>query len=363
MTRGLQVQLGDRSYPIHIGADREAELREGLQVLEKEGRQLAVVTDENVANAHSPFLEEVFGEVPRLALPAGENTKSVQYLEEVYDFLAANRMERSSVLVVLGGGVIGDLGGFAAATYLRGIDYIQIPTTLLAMVDSSVGGKTGINLKAGKNLAGAFHHPRAVFIDTALLQTLPPREFNAGMAEVIKYGMLADVDLFSDLVRLGRLAPDHRELPDIIRRCCEIKARVVAEDEKEQARSGGRALLNLGHTFAHAVEKVAGYGDYLHGEAVGLGLVMAARLSQERGRLQREDVELTRELVELYELPTRLREPLPMNLLMEAMKRDKKVRSGRLRFVGVEFLGEAATWDDVEVDLVVYLWREFGARA
>jgi len=361
MTRGLQVQLGDRSYPILIGASQRAALREAVGDLAREGRKAAVVTDENVATSQEGLLD-VFAETPVLKLPAGETTKSVQYLEEVFDFLAANRLERSSVLVVLGGGVIGDLGGFAAASYLRGIDCIQVPTTLLAMVDSSVGGKTGINLKAGKNLAGAFHHPRAVFIDTEVLRTLPPREFSAGMAEVIKYGMLADPDLFRKLVAVGRLSPESGELPGIIRRCCEIKAEIVTADEKETAASGGRALLNLGHTFAHAVEKVAGYGDYLHGEAVGLGLVMAARLSQERGMISREEVDVVRELVEQYDLPTRLRQPLPMNQLMEAMKRDKKVRGGRLRFVGMDKVGGAATWNDVEVDLVVYLWREFGAR-
>lgn len=230
------------------------------------------------------------------------------------------------------------------------------------MVDSSVGGKTGINLKAGKNLVGAFHHPQEVLIDTDVLKTLPPREFSAGMAEVIKYGMLADAGFFRQLVAVGKLDPEHPELPGIIHRCCEIKAEIVAADEKETAAVGGRALLNLGHTFAHSVEAVAGYGDYLHGEAVGLGLVMAARLSQERGKLSREDVEVVRELVELYKLPTRLHAPLPLSQLLEAMKRDKKVRGGRLRFVGMDRIGEAVTWSDVELDLVVYLWREFGAK-
>lgn len=361
MTRGLQVELAERSYPIQIEADQGEGLGRAISGLKAEGRKAAVLTDENVARACENFLRQAAGGLPFLTLPAGETTKSVANLETVYDFLAEHRMERSSVLVVAGGGVIGDLGGFAAASYLRGIEYIQAPTTLLAMVDSSVGGKTGINLKAGKNLAGAFHHPRAVFIDPSLLRTLPSREFSAGMAEVIKYGMLADEILFRHLVGRGRIGPDHPDLPDIIRRCCEIKAGTVAADEKEQSAAGGRALLNLGHTFGHAVEQVAGYGDYLHGEAVGLGLVMAARLSQEKGRLGREEVELVRELVELYGLPTRLREPLPMNRLIEAMKRDKKVRGGHLRFVGLERLGEAATWRDVEVDLVVFLWREFGA--
>lgn len=363
MTGGLQVKLAERSYPIEIGSGQREALRAALAKLAETGRRAAVVTDENVARSQADFLSETCGGLPCLTLPPGETTKSVGHLETIYNFLAAQQMERSSVLVVIGGGVIGDLGGFAAATYLRGIDYIQAPTTLLAMVDSSVGGKTGINLKAGKNLAGAFHHPRAVFIDTSLLHTLPPREFNAGMAEVIKYGMLADAELFGRLVSGGRLQPDHPGLPPVIRRCCEIKAGIVAADEKEEAASGGRALLNLGHTFAHAIEQVAGYGDYLHGEAVGLGLVMAARLSQERGAVSREEVEIVRELVELYDLPTALREALPMNRLVEAMKRDKKVRGGKLRFVGMEAVGRAVTWADVEVDLVVYLWREFGARS
>lgn len=363
MTGGLQVELAERKYPIYIGSDHREALRATMEDITGEGRRVAVVTDENVARAQANFLSETCGGTAFLTLPPGEKSKSVEHLEMVYDFLADRQMERSSILVAVGGGVIGDLAGFAAATYLRGIDYIQVPTTLLAMVDSSVGGKTGINLKAGKNLAGAFHHPRAVYIDTSLLETLPPREFSAGMAEVIKYGMLADAELFGRLVAGGRLQPDHPGLPSVIQRCCEIKAEIVAADEKEQAASGGRALLNLGHTFAHAVEQVAGYGDYLHGEAVGLGLVMAARLSQEQGFLTAEEVQVVRELVELYELPTELKEPLSMNKLVEAMKRDKKVRGGKLRFVGMEALGRAATWSDVEVDLVVFLWREFGARS
>lgn len=362
MIEHLQVALGERGYPIEIGARCRKTLHEMLERLRLEGRKAAVVTDENLARVHGDFLSDACGGRALLTLPAGEKTKSVAHLETVYDFLADQNLERGSVLVVFGGGVIGDLGGFAAATFLRGIDYIQVPTTLLAMVDSSVGGKTGINLKAGKNLAGAFHHPRAVFIDPSLLETLPPREFSAGMAEVIKYGMLADAGLFQQLVAGGRLEPGHARLPAVIRRCCEIKAEIVAADEKEQASRGGRALLNLGHTFAHAIEQVAGYGDYLHGEAVGLGLVLAARLSQERGKISGHDVEVVRELAELYDLPIRLREPLPLRRLMDAMARDKKVRGDRLRFVGLEKIGEAATWDDVEPDLAVYLWREAGAK-
>lgn len=360
----LAVELGDdRSYPIHIGTGIRETVKGEVASCLKDGRKVAVVTDENVAKEQTDLIADVFSGLPVLKLPAGENTKSVECLETVYDFLAGERMERSDRLVVFGGGVIGDLGGFAAATYLRGIEYIQVPSTLLAMVDSSVGGKTGVNLKAGKNLAGAFHHPAAVFIDTAVLETLPDREFAAGMAEVIKYGLLADAELFHDLIALGKVGPRHQELPRIIRECCRIKAEIVAADEKERAGSGGRALLNLGHTFGHAVENAAGYGEYLHGEAVGLGLVMAGCLSQERGWLSREDVNPIRELVELYSLPIRLKKPLPMKALIEAMKRDKKVRAGKLRFVAMEKIGKAVTVDDVDIDLVVFLWREFGATS
>src|SRR5690606_17551335 len=192
------------------------------------------------------------------------------------------RLDRTSALMAVGGGVIGDLAGFAAASYLRGIEFLQVPTTLLAMVDSSVGGKTGITLKAGKTLVGAFHQPQAVFIGTDVLATLPPREFAAGMAEVIKYGLLGDAALLAELEREPLTVGDGR-LAGVIRRCCEIKAGIVAADERETAKDGGRALLNLGHTFGHAVEQVAGYGAYLHGEAVAVGLCAAARLSQKLG--------------------------------------------------------------------------------
>ena len=202
-------------------------------------------------------------------------------LARAWDFLAGNGLARDGAVFAIGGGVIGDLAGFAAASYQRGVDFYQIPTTLLAMVDSSVGGKTGINLAAGKNLVGSFHQPTAVWADTELLATLPAREFAAGMAEVIKHGLLADADLFGLLEQNAPLAWDHPLLAPVIRRCVEIKASVVAGDERETSAQGGRALLNLGHTFGHAVEAVAGYGTYVHGEAVAIGLVMAARLSAE----------------------------------------------------------------------------------
>jgi 3-dehydroquinate synthase len=279
----------------------------------------------------------------------------------LYDWLAASNIDRSGALFALGGGVIGDLVGFAAASYLRGIDFYQVPTTLLAMVDSSVGGKTGINIAAGKNLVGAFYQPKAVYVDTGVLASLPEREFSAGMAEVIKYGMLYDEALYAHLRGSERMRYDHEALPGVIRRCCEIKAAIVRTDEKEIAASGGRALLNLGHTFAHGIENAAGYGEYLHGEAVSIGLVMAAKLSQRMGKLQQADVDSVAHLLDRYALPTALRAPLQIKDLWEAMMRDKKVRAGKLRFVAMERLGRAMTVDDVPEEWIRELWIEAGA--
>jgi 3-dehydroquinate synthase len=319
-----------------------------------------MLTDENTAKAASGLLVNVFGSVPKLVLPAGEKTKSLVGLGRVLDFMAAERLDRSSVLWILGGGVMGDLGGFAAASYLRGIEFIQVPTTLLAMVDSSIGGKTGINLDAGKNLAGAFHHPDQVFISTGFLQTLPQREFAAGMAEVIKYGLLGDVTLFG---RLGNssLTVGSDDLPEVIRRCCEMKATIVQADEKETAKEGGRALLNLGHTFGHAIEQVTGYASYLHGEAVAVGLVAAARLSQKLGYLTPTAVSQVERAIAAHNLPTRLRSPLALVALMEAMQHDKKVQAGKLRFVVLRQLGEAATQGGIDSAMVESVWRELGA--
>jgi 3-dehydroquinate synthase len=302
----------------------------------------------------------MFGDAPRLVVPPGEATKSIAELGRVLEFLAGQRLDRTSVLFAAGGGVIGDLGGFAAASYLRGIDYLQVPTTLLAMVDSSVGGKTGVNLAAGKNLAGAFHQPRGVFIATGLLSTLPPREFAAGAAEVIKTGLLGDADLFAELER-APLAPASPGLAAVVRRCCAIKARVVEADERELAPDGGRALLNLGHTFAHAIEQVAGYGTYLHGEAVAIGLAAAARLSQKLGRIAAADTARIEAVVAAHRLPVRLRAPLPLAALLGSMGRDKKVRAGELRFIVLHAIGTAATQGGVDPALVEASFREVGA--
>jgi len=357
----LEVSLGERSYPIHIGRGLGPELAAAVARCREEGRKAAVITDVNVAEAQAQLIREAFSGVPLLALPAGEETKAFAQLERCCDFLAAAGLDRSGRLFALGGGVIGDLAGFAAASFFRGIGFHQVPTTLLAMVDSSVGGKTGINLSCGKNLVGAFHQPLAVHADLETLKTLPAREFSAGMAEVIKHGLLAEEQLFLDLEAGPRLDPSSPELGGIIRRNCAIKAGVVSADEREQSKDGGRALLNLGHTFGHAIEAVAGYGTYLHGEAIAVGLVLAAKLSRELGYVDGSLAGRTVRLLEKYGLPVRLREPLPLEKLLAAAGRDKKARSGRMRYVALERIGKAITVENVDAGLVARLFTEAGA--
>ena len=361
MSPVLTVNLSERSYPIRFGNDLAADVRSQVDQLTQAGRTVAVLTDRNLADRQDGALKAMFGGAPTLIVSPGEESKSIAELGRVLDFLAANRLDRTSALFVVGGGVIGDLGGFAAASYLRGIDYFQVPTTLLAMVDSSVGGKTGVNLTAGKNLAGAFHQPRGVFVATGLLRTLPPREFAAGAAEVIKYGLLGDAELFADLER-APLTVDAADLAGVVRRCCAIKARIVEADERELAKEGGRALLNLGHTFGHAIEQSAGYGAYLHGEAVAIGLAAAARLSQKLGLLSAGDVVRIDTVLAAHALPVRLRSPLPLAELHAAMARDKKVRAGSPRFVVLQAIGAAVTRDGIAPDLADACFREIGAR-
>lgn len=363
MTETLTVQLAERSYPIHFSKVAEA-LKAEVAALRAAGRSVRVISDARVLNAHPSYLAQAeFEDSEILSLPAGEKTKSVDFLSHSLSFLASQSCNRDCALFAFGGGVIGDLAGYVAASYLRGIDFYQIPTTLLSMVDSSVGGKTGINLPEGKNLVGAFWQPKAVYIDTALLETLPAREFAAGMAEIIKYGMLADKQLFDDLVALDGLEASSAELSDIVRRCCAIKAQVVADDEKETAASGGRALLNLGHTFAHAIENVAGYGQYLHGEAVGIGLSLATGLSVALKQIDESEVARIDRILCQFQLPTRLNEPLKISDLMAAMQKDKKNRSGQLRFVSMTQIGKAVTSEGVDANLVEDLWREAGAES
>ena len=357
----LQVQLGERSYPILFGSGLERRLADAVAAARAQGRRLVVVTDENVRAAAATLFREALAGVPTFTVKPGEGAKSLRTFAEGCEYMARERIDRGGVVIAVGGGVVGDLGGFLAAAYLRGIDFWQVPTTLLAMVDSAVGGKTGVNLEAGKNLVGAFHQPRAVTCDMALLRTLPHREFAAGMAEVIKYGLLADADLFAELSRAAMRGPEDPRLAGLVRRCCAIKAAIVQADERETAASGGRALLNLGHTFAHAIEAVAGYGEYLHGEAVGIGLVAAARLSELLGLLGSPDVSRVQSVVDAHGLPVRLRAPLATGALLEAMKRDKKVKHGRLRFVVLESLGTAVTREEIDSALAVRIWTELGA--
>ncbi len=360
MSETLTVNLAERSYPIHFHADIAPVVRPEVDALVAAGRKVVIVTDRNLARSQRDAVYAMFGEQPTLVLEPGEETKSLTELGRVLDFLAEQRVDRGGALFAAGGGVIGDLAGFAAASYLRGIAFYQVPTTLLSMVDSSVGGKTGINLKAGKNLVGAFHQPRGVFIGTRLLATLPPREFAAGMAEVIKTGLLGDADLFARLEK-NPLTVDSPELAAVIRRCCALKAGVVEADEHETAKEGGRALLNLGHTFGHAIEQVTGYGAYLHGEAVAIGLAAAARLSLKLGHVDASVVTRVETVLAAHALPVKMRAPLPLGPLMAAMARDKKVRAGALRFVVLKSIGNAATQGGVDPALAEESFREVGA--
>lgn len=360
MTDSLLVNLNERSYEIRFGEHLTKAIQATVRDLRAAGKGVAVLVDTHVAAALHDELAAMFGDAPRCVVTAGEGAKSLTGLGTVLEFLAEKRIDRSGVLFAVGGGVIGDLGGFAAASYLRGIAFYQVPTTLLAMVDSSVGGKTGINLVAGKNLAGAFHQPKGVFIATGLLRTLPAREFAAGMAEVIKYGLLGEAALFERLER-SPLTVGSSDLAAVIRRCCAIKAGIVEADERELAPEGGRALLNLGHTFGHAIEQAAGYGEYLHGEAVAIGLVAATRLSYRLGLVPEALSGRVEAVLTAHALPVRLRAPLSLATLLAAMARDKKVRAGLPRFVVLRRVGEAITRDGVPAALAEECFRTVGA--
>lgn len=361
MNDNLSVDLGPRSYNIQFGRELNHRLRAEITQLTSEGRPGVVLVDSLVAEKQYEYVGSAFGELPTFVVPNGEGSKNFETLGRVIDYLAESKVDRTGFLFAFGGGVIGDLGGFAAASFLRGIDYYQVPTSLLAMVDSSVGGKTGVNIKAGKNLAGAFHQPRGVFIDTGLLETLPLNEFSSGMAEVIKTALLADEEFYRFLFKAQRLSSENGELLDMVRRCCRIKASVVTGDEKELAGQGGRALLNLGHTFGHAIEVATNYSCYLHGEAVSVGLVLAARLSQELGLIETAEVESIVALLARYDLPTRMLEPISKDRLIDAMKRDKKVKKGKLRFVVLNRIGRAEMWDGIPEVLIRELLADAGA--
>jgi 3-dehydroquinate synthase len=353
--RIVNVPLGARSYEIKIGPGLLSGLGRECAGL-KLGSRCAVISDRNVAphfaRAAQLSLKKAGFDSVLITVPAGETAKSLKVVQQCYDALANHRLERKSFILALGGGVVGDLAGFVAATYLRGVAFVQVPTTLLAQVDSSVGGKVGVNLKAGKNLVGAFHQPRLVLCDIEVLKTLPAREFRAGLAEVIKYGIIYDAALFArlegDLPKL--LKRDPKTLTEVIARCCEIKADVVGQDETE---SGLRAILNFGHTIGHAIENISGYGKYLHGEAISIGQVAAARISDVALGLGAESVQRITRLFRTAGLPMQIRlTAAQQKKLIGAMRLDKKVSGGEVKFVLAKKIGETIWGQNVPESLI-----------
>jgi len=334
----LNVELGTRSYPVLIGAGL---LRSPQLSAHVDARDVLLVSNTTVAPLYQAAVSAALAprRVVPVILPDGEVHKTLANAARVLDVLVANRFARDCAVVALGGGVIGDLAGFAAACYQRGVAFVQLPTTLLAQVDSAIGGKTAVNHPGGKNLIGAFHQPQAVFADTETLRTLPPRELRAGLAEVIKYGLICDAALFAWLEAHldALLSAEPAALAHIVRRSCEIKAAIVGRDEREQ---GERALLNLGHTFGHALEAATAYKEWLHGEAVGAGLVMAAALSHECGYLRAAEVARVRQLVERAGLPAYAAAVTPEAMLGH-MRIDKKVQGGQIRLVLLRSIGNA----------------------
>ena len=344
MTTTLTVELGDRSYPIVIGGGL---LGGGFDLSSYiPGDDCLIVSNETVAPLYLDALRANLGDksVEAIALADGEAHKTVATVESVLDKLVAIRANRDATVIALGGGVVGDIAGFAAACYMRGVGFIQVPTTLLAQVDSSVGGKTGVNHPQGKNLIGAFHQPNIVLIDTDTLATLPERELKAGLAEVIKYGAIVDADFFAWLEGNidALLAKDADALAHAIQRCCELKADVVAEDERE---SGRRAILNFGHTFGHAIEHCQGYGEWLHGEAVAAGMIMAAMLSD----IGKGEVARLVDLIRRAGLPV-VPPTIGAEAMMSAMGMDKKVVKKQLRFVLLNEIGDASIRSDIDAD-------------
>ncbi len=348
--RTLNLDLGDRSYPIYIGDDL---LSQNLLGRHLRSQQVMIVTSEHIAPLYLDRVRQQLSsrQCDVVILPDGETHKNLATLDMIFDRLLACRHARTTTLVALGGGVVGDMTGFAAACYQRGVDFIQIPTTLLAQVDSSVGGKTAVNHPRGKNMIGAFHQPQAVIADTSVLASLPPREISAGLAEVIKYGLIKDRDFHDWLVvHMDKLLErDSAYLAEAIWQSCRIKAEIVAADETEQ---GVRALLNLGHTFGHAIETATGYSQWLHGEAVGVGMVMAAEFSARQGWLDADDVASIRALVASAGL--RVSPPEPMNAydFLELMAVDKKVQDGKLRLVLLKSIGHAVVTSDFSSQLL-----------
>ena len=349
--KSLTVALGERSYPIHIGEQLFSK-----QLLDGHIRssQVMIVTNETIAPLYLQAFKASLPQglnISEVILPDGEGYKTLEYVNKIFDQLLAERHNRTTTLIALGGGVIGDMTGFAAASYQRGVDFIQVPTTLLSQVDSSVGGKTGVNHPLGKNMIGAFYQPKAVLADISVFTSLPDREFAAGIAEVIKYGLIYD-SAFFDWLEANMpaiVARDAEALSYAVYRSCEIKAEVVAEDERE---GGIRAWLNLGHTFGHAIETHQGYGNWLHGEAVAAGTMMALDLSYRLGWINASDVARSKAMFEVAKLPVLPPSDMSENDFIELMSVDKKVLDGQLRLVLLSQLGRATVTADFDAELL-----------
>lgn len=358
MSQVVPVVLGDRSYQIHIGSGLLAKLDELLKPVVR-GKKCLIVSDSTVAtiyaDACAKAVEKLGVKAGVAVVPAGEGSKSGDQLFELYDAAIANGLDRKSFVVALGGGVVGDLAGYLAASFLRGIQLIQIPTTLLAMVDSAVGGKTGINLPQGKNLVGAFHQPSLVVCDIDVLKSLPRRELVAGLAEVVKYGVIWDAELFSLLERDAEkiAAGDASLLAHFVKRSCEIKAEVVSKDEREDSL---RAILNFGHTMGHAIEAVSGYGKFLHGEAISVGMIYAARLSVVLRGFPQADADRLTKLLARFGLSTSA-PGLDWDALRKAMGVDKKNTAGKLKFVLAKRIGEVEFGCEVPEELMLETWN------
>ncbi|MDJ1168023.1 3-dehydroquinate synthase [Roseofilum sp. BLCC_M154] len=361
----VRVELGDKSYEIAIAPGSLDELGYRMAQLNL-GNKVLVVSNPEIADHYAEraiaSLTNAGFTVFSHLLPAGEQYKTLDSIQTIYDCALEHRLERSSTLVALGGGVIGDMTGFAAATWLRGINFVQVPTSLLAMVDASIGGKTGVNHPLGKNLIGAFHQPRLVLVDRQVLKTLPEREFRAGMAEVIKYGVIWDLELFGLLEKQTRLDRFESVPPQllnlILTRSCEAKAQVVSEDEKE---AGLRAILNYGHTIGHAIEALTGYEQVIHGEAVAIGMVAASKIALKMGYWGQDWDQRQLALIEKTGLPTRIPSEVTIDSILDSLQTDKKVKSGRVRFILPTEYTEAKITDEVSEDILREVLASLGA--
>ena len=349
----IKVELGENSYEIFIGENLFEEVAK-FATSPNFSKKILIVTDENIFNIHGETLRKIFSRYNSNfeleIIPPGETSKNLAEAEKLYTCAIESQLDRKSVIIAIGGGVVGDLAGFVTATYLRGVNFIQVPTTLLAQVDSSVGGKTAVNHKLGKNLIGAFYQPKAVFIDVATLKTLPPREIKAGLGEVVKYGVISDAEFFCYLEKNieGILSGNVEVLKQIVKRSCEIKAEVVSSDEKE---SGLRRILNFGHTIAHAVEEETHYQKYNHGEAVAIGMIGAALISQKLGYVDAEKVSRLKNLIESFGMYTHC-ENCKVEGIYKALFRDKKTVGGKINWVLMKDFGSVEISDNVPEKIV-----------